>query len=84
MGLVPTLPVTFDVGTLVIPVLVRITKVPASPRSTGAGPGAAASALPAKAKSEAAMAPTIREFVDVTILLFSLMFFVISMFLVIS
>ena len=39
-GLVPIFPVITDGGTSVIPVFVRITKFPAVPRSTGAGPSA--------------------------------------------
>src|SRR5580658_5083226 len=52
IGLVPTSPVTAEVGTLVIPDLVRITKSPADLRSTGFGPGPAAKALPANATRE--------------------------------
>jgi hypothetical protein len=51
MGLVPTSPVTAEVGTSVIPDFVRITKSPADLRFTGAGPGPAANALPATARS---------------------------------
>src|SRR5664279_1417913 len=51
MGLVPTFPVTAEVGTSVIPDFVRITKSPADRRFTGAGPGPAANALPAMARS---------------------------------
>src|ERR1700688_2268519 len=46
IGLVPTSPVTAEVGTSVIPDFVRITKSPADLRFTGAGPGPAANALP--------------------------------------
>ena len=51
IGLVPTSPVTAEAGTSVIPDFVRITKSPADLRLTGAGPGPAANALPANAKS---------------------------------
>ena len=51
IGLVPTSPVTAEAGTFVIPDFVRITKSPADLRLTGAGPGPAANALPASAKS---------------------------------
>ena len=51
IGLVPTSPVTAEVGTSVMPDFVRITKSPADRRFTGAGPGPAANALPATARS---------------------------------
>jgi hypothetical protein len=51
MGLVPTFPVTADSYTSVIPVLARITKVPAVPRFTGGGP--LALALPHATSSNA-------------------------------
>src|ERR1035438_5656701 len=51
IGLVPTSPVTAEVGTSVMPASVRITKSPAVRRFTGAGPGPAANALPATARS---------------------------------
>ena len=54
MGLVPTSPVTAEVGTSVIPDFVRIAKSPADLRFTGAGPGPAANALPAIARSAVA------------------------------
>lgn len=50
IGLVPTSPVTAEVGTSVMPASVRITKSPAVRRFTGAGPGPAANALPATAR----------------------------------
>ena len=59
MGLVPTFPVIAEVGTSVIPVFVRIAKLPAVPKFTGIGPGACACALPASAESEKAT-PTIK------------------------
>src|SRR5450755_2164175 len=62
IGLAPTSPVTFEVGTSVIPVFDRITKLPAFLRSTGVGPGPAAYPLPANAKSATAIFPTIRFF----------------------
>src|ERR1700676_5324589 len=51
IGLVPTSPLTAEVGTSVIPDSVRITNSPADLRFTGAGPGPAANALPASARS---------------------------------
>ena len=51
IGLVPTSPVTAEAGTSVIPDFVSITKLPADLRLTGAGPGPAANALPAIARS---------------------------------
>src|ERR1700687_5622068 len=65
----------------VIPALVRITKLPADRRSTGAGPGAAANALPANAKSETAIVLTSKGFMDITLPIE--MFFIISLFLMI-
>src|SRR5450756_1228880 len=50
IGLVPSSPVIAEVGTSVIPALVRMTKSPADLRTTGAGPSPAANALPASAK----------------------------------
>jgi hypothetical protein len=56
MGLVPTSPVTADAYTSVIPVLVRIAKVPALPRFTG---GELANPLP-HTTSSVAIDPIIR------------------------
>jgi hypothetical protein len=78
IGLVPIFPVTAEVGTSVIPVFVRITKLPADCRSTGAGPGAAANALPANAKRETAIVPTRMGLMDITLPVE--MFFFISIF----
>jgi hypothetical protein len=78
IGLVPIFPVTAEVGTSVIPVFVRITKLPAAPRFTGAGPGAAAYALPANANSETAIVPRRKGFMDIA--LPAEMFFFISIF----
>src|SRR5450755_3713530 len=69
IGLVPTSPVTAEVGTSVIPDFVRITKSPADLRFTGAGPGPAANALPHAASRNAV--DHIRRFVIVlTVILF--------------
>src|ERR1035438_6971529 len=69
MGLVPTSPVTAEVGTSVIPDFVRITKSPADLRFTGTGPGPAANALPHAASRNAV--DHIRRFVIVlTVILF--------------
>jgi len=51
IGLVPTSPTIDEVGTFVIPAFERITKPPADLRSTGAGPGPSANALPASVSS---------------------------------
>jgi hypothetical protein len=67
IGLVPIFPTIAEVGTSVIPVFVKITKLPADRRSTGAGPGAAANAFPANEKSEAAIVPTIKDFMDMAL-----------------
>src|SRR5450756_33170 len=48
IGEVPIFPVILDVGTSVIPDSDRITKLPAVPRTTGAGPAAFASGTGAK------------------------------------
>jgi hypothetical protein len=53
MGLTPTFPLTADPGTSVIPLLLRIAKVPALPRFTGSGPGLAALTLPHTTSSDA-------------------------------
>jgi hypothetical protein len=45
MGLTPMSPVTTEFGTVEIPDFARITKLPAVPRSTGAGPAAGGAGL---------------------------------------
>src|ERR1017187_8324732 len=68
IGLVPTSPVTAEVGTSVIPDSVRITKSPADLRFTGAGPGPAANALPQTTSRNAV--DNIRRLVILTLFLF--------------